>query len=290
MDGLEDLRTVDDLTPRLDELAAGLTDPDCDLDDLAEIEEELVAARRQELIPYLERHLAAAVEAGDWYARHVLARILAATAGRTSLEALLRAYSRDLGDDQDSLSTTLHVLAQEDPAAAREILLPCAVGNDEDLRRAAIWLLGFAPEPADLDLLARAALDSDEGVRSAVVGTLGSHGAEPAAVDLLLHLLDDPSPQVRISALSSLGFLRQPRTLRKIRALANDENPRVRAWVAIALGNSSALEPADPATSAVLDQLAADADPYVRDQAAEARQRKLLHSGRAGATGPCRSC
>ncbi len=128
-DGLEDLRTVDDLTLRLDELAAGLTDPDCDLDDLAEIEEELVAARRQELIPYLERHLAAAVEAGDWYARHVLARILAETAGRTSLEALLRAYSRDLGDDQDSLSTTLHVLAQEDPAAAREILLPCAVAT-----------------------------------------------------------------------------------------------------------------------------------------------------------------
>ncbi|MFF7614595.1 HEAT repeat domain-containing protein [Streptomyces lavendulae] len=282
---------MDDLTLRLDELAAGLTDPDCDLDDLAEIEEELVAARRQELIPYLERHLAAAVEAGDWYARHVLARILAETDGRTSLEALLRAYSRDLGDDQDSLSTTLHVLAQEDPAAAaREILLPCAVGNDEDLRRAAIWLLGFAPEPADLDLLAHAALDSDEGIRSAVVGTLGSHGAEPAAVDLLLHLLDDPSPQVRISALSSLGFLQQPRTLRKIRALANDDNPRVRARVAIALGNSSALEPADPATSAVLDQLAADADPYVRDQAAEARQRKLLHSGRAGATGPCRAC
>ncbi|AKL64236.1 MULTISPECIES: HEAT repeat domain-containing protein [Streptomyces] len=271
---MEHQRAADDLTLRLDELAAGLTDPDCDLDDLAEIEEELVAARRRELIPHLERRLTAAVEAGNWYARHVLARILAETAGHTSLATLLRAYSRNLGDDQDSLSTRLHVLAQEDPAAAREILLPCAVGNNEDLRSAAIWLLGFVPEPADLNLLAHAAQDSDEGVRSAVVGTLGSHGTEPAAIDLLLNLLDDPSPQVRISALSSLGFLQQPRTLPKIRLLANDDNPRVRAWVAIALGRFPALEPAEPATSAVLDQLAADADPYVRDQATEASQRK----------------
>ncbi|MEU2391488.1 HEAT repeat domain-containing protein [Streptomyces sp. NPDC007369] len=240
-DGLEDRRAAGDFTLRLDELAAGLTDPDSDLDDLAEIEKELVAARRRELIPHLERHLAAAVEAGNWYARHVLARILAETAGRTSLAALLRAYSRDLGDDQDSLSTSLHVFAKEDSAAAREILLPCAVGADEDLRRAAIWLLGFVPEPADLDLLAHAAQDSDEGVRNVVVGTLGSHGTEAAAIDLLLNLLDDPSPQVRISTLSALGFLQQPRALPKICLLANDDNPRVRAWVAIALGRFPAL-------------------------------------------------
>ncbi|MGE7390316.1 HEAT repeat domain-containing protein [Streptomyces sp. NPDC004126] len=275
---MKDQRAAEDLTLRLDELAAGLTDPDCDLDELADIEEELIAARRRELVPHLEQHLAAAVKAGNWYARHVLARILAETAGRTSLAALLRAYSRDLGDDQDSLSTTLHVLAQEDPASAREILLPYAVGNDEDLRRAALWLLGFVPAPADLDLLADAVQDPDEGIRSAVVGTLASHGTQPAAIDLLVDLLDDPSPQVRTSALSSLGFLRQPGTLPKIRLLANDGNPRVRAWVAIALGRFPAPEPADPATSAVLDQLAADADPYVRDQATEACRHQSLRS------------
>ncbi|MEU5983366.1 HEAT repeat domain-containing protein [Streptomyces sp. NPDC047434] len=83
---------------------------------------------------------------------------------------------------------------------------------------------------------------------------------------------------MRISALSALGFLRQPRTLRKIRLLADDADPRVRDWVAIALGNSSALEPADAAASAVLDRLSADADLYVRDQAAAARQRKPLRT------------
>ncbi|MFH9969533.1 hypothetical protein ACH4PR_51325 [Streptomyces mirabilis] len=73
---MEDQRAACDLTLRLDELAAGLMDPYCDLDDLAGIEEELVAAQRRELIPHVEGHLAAAVEAGNWYARHVLARIL----------------------------------------------------------------------------------------------------------------------------------------------------------------------------------------------------------------------
>ncbi|MEU9039968.1 HEAT repeat domain-containing protein [Streptomyces sp. NPDC048352] len=121
----------------------------------------------------------------------------------------------------------------------------------------------FVPEPSQ-----------DEGIRSAVVGTLGSHGTEPAAIDLLVQLLDDPSPQVRIPALSSLGFLRRPSTLRKICSLANDDSPRVRAWVAIALGNFSSLELAELGVSAVLDQLAADADPYVRDEAAAARRRK----------------
>ncbi|MFG2975632.1 hypothetical protein ACGFYY_21965 [Streptomyces sp. NPDC048331] len=74
----------------------------------------------------MEGHLAAAVEAGNGYARQVLARIPAETADHT----------------------------------------------------------------ADLDLPAHAAQASGEGIRSAVAGTLGSHGAEPAAIDLLSQLLD----------------------------------------------------------------------------------------------------
>ncbi|MFE1949312.1 HEAT repeat domain-containing protein [Streptomyces sp. NPDC059524] len=269
---MRDDRDTGALSLRLDELAAGLADPERDLDDLARVEEELMAARERMLIPYLERHLESAVESGDWYARHVFARILAETAGATSLDSLLRAYSRDLGDDQDSLSTTLHVLARQDAAAARDILLPYAVGDDADLRRAAIWLLGFVPAPSDLDLLTHAVQDPDEAIRSAVVGTLGSHGTDPDALDLLVRLLDDPSPQVRVSALCSLGFRRAPGTLRGICRFANDGSPLVRAWVAIAIGRFPTLETAGPEASAVLDQLASDEDPDVRQRAAQARQ------------------
>ncbi|MFD7447172.1 HEAT repeat domain-containing protein [Streptomyces sp. NPDC059909] len=265
-------QSANGLTARLEELAVGLADPDCDIDALAELEEELLAAREPELIPRLEEHLVAAVEARNWYARHVLAGILAETAGRSSLPVLLRAFCRDLGDDQDSLSTTLYVFAQEDPVAARGILVPWADDPDQDLRRAAIWLLGFVPDPVDLALLTRAAHAPDERIRTATVGTLGSHGANPAAVDLLMSLLDDPSTQVRVSALSSLGFLKQHRTLPKIRRLADDSTPLVRAWVAIALGRFPASERSESATARVLDRLALDPDPYVRESADNARR------------------
>ncbi|MGW3174456.1 HEAT repeat domain-containing protein [Streptomyces sp. NPDC001153] len=121
-----------------------------------------------------------------------------------------------------------------------------AEAPDNDPRRAAIWLLGYVPEPADLPLLMQAAQDPDERTRSTVVGTLGSHGKNPVAVDVLVGLLADPSTQVRVSALSSLGFLRQPGALPKIFRLADDSNTRIRAWVAIALGRYHAAEPAIP--------------------------------------------
>ncbi|MEU9456244.1 HEAT repeat domain-containing protein [Streptomyces sp. NPDC048277] len=270
---MEDQGSGNDLSALLDDLAVGLADPDCDVDALHDVEEQLVAAQQAALIPRLEAHLEAAVQAGNWYGRCVLARILATTAGRSCLATLLRAFSRDLGDDQDDLTTTLVVFAQEDPVAARSILVPWVETSDKDLRRAAIWLFGYVPpEPADLPLLTQAARDPDERLRSTVVGTLGSHGKNPAAVDLLVSLLADPSTQVRVSALSSLGFLHQPGTLPHVFRLADDSTTRIRAWVAIALGRFHAAEHGDPNIAAVLDRLRADPDPYVREQATTARR------------------
>ncbi|MFF7601638.1 hypothetical protein [Streptomyces mirabilis] len=135
---MEDQRSACDLNARLDELSVGLADPDCDLDALGDMEKQLAAAQQAALIPRLEAYLEAAVAAGNGYARSVLVGILAETAGRASLAVLLRAWSRDLGDDQDSLTTAPSVFAQEDPAAARRTLVPWAEDPDPDLRRAAI--------------------------------------------------------------------------------------------------------------------------------------------------------
>ncbi|WP_266579483.1 hypothetical protein [Streptomyces sp. NBC_00365] len=79
----------------------------------------------------------------------MLCTILAATAGSRALPELLRAFARDLGDDQGSLSAILTDFAHQDRAYARSIVLPWAAGPDPDLRRAALWLLGFVPEPSD---------------------------------------------------------------------------------------------------------------------------------------------
>ena len=271
-------RSACDQTALLDELAVGLADPDSDLDALAVIEAQLTGALRADLLPRLEAHLEAAVARRNWYARSVLAGILAKTAGRSSLPVLLRAWSRDLGDDQDPLTTMLSVLAREDPAAARRTLVPWAQDPDPDLRGAAIWLLGYVPAPTDLTMLAHAAQDPDERIRSVVVGALGSHSTNPEAIDLMVSLLADPSERVRISALSALGFRRQPRTLPDICRLADDSSPRVRAWVAIALGRFPATESGDGPAVASLNKLEGDPDPYVREQAMTARQRTARRS------------
>ncbi|MFD8087473.1 HEAT repeat domain-containing protein [Kitasatospora sp. NPDC059722] len=263
---------ADDQTVLLDELVAGLLDPDGDLDELAAIGAHLTGTLSADLVPRLEAHLETAVAARNQYARSVLAGLLAETAGRSSLPVLLRAWSRDLGDDQDSLTTMITVLAQDDPSAARRTLLPSTESADADLRRAALWLLGFVPDPADVAVLARAAHDPDERIRSVVAGALGSHGTDPAAVDLMVGLLADPAEQVRISALSSLGYRRQPRTLPDICRLVNDDSPSVRAWVAIALRRFPATEIGDEAVADVLARLERDAEPHVRDQAMAARQ------------------
>lgn len=86
-----------------------------------------------------------------------VARVLVRTVGRACLPALVRACSRDLGDDQDSLSMDLTFLVREDPASARVVLLPWTGDPDPDLRRTAVWLLGCIPDPADVVWLARAA-------------------------------------------------------------------------------------------------------------------------------------
>lgn len=262
---------MSDTAAQLDTLAAALADPDSDLDRIADLERELLAARDRDLIPRLQEHLVGAVDAGNGYGRHVLSGILAATAGSRGLPELLWAFAHDLGDDQDSLTATLADFARQDRAYTRGIILPWATGADPELRRTALWLLGYVPEPDDLDLLAGAAQDPDDRVRSVTVGTIGSHTKTTArAVDLLTALLRDPSPQVRVSALSSLGFARRPRTLPAIHRLAADDSARVRAWVAIALSRFPAPE---PASSAVLDLLADDPDAFVRKEAAAARKK-----------------
>ncbi|MET8131543.1 HEAT repeat domain-containing protein [Streptomyces sp. NPDC005251] len=119
-------------------------------------------------------------------------------------------------------------------------------------------------------------------IRSVVVGALGSHRTSPAAVDLMVGLLTDSSADVRVSALGSLGFRRQPRTLPDICRLADDSGPRVRAWVAMALGRFPVAETGDAATAAVLERLRTDPDPQVREEATKSTS---VSDGRRGGSG-----
>lgn len=260
-------RQADSPASLLDALVSELADPDGDFDVLDEIVARLKAAWEPGLVPALERFLTAAVDARHWYARHVLAMLLADVAGREALPELLGAWCRDLGDDQDSLTAAIVELSCEDPPAARRIVVPWLGAFDPGLRKTAVWLLGFVPLPGDAELLGPAVGDPDESVRSAAAGSLTGQG--PAGVALLMRLLEDPAADVRIAALSSLGFARDPQSLAAIRRLADDADPRVRAWVGIAMSRFPVAELADDAANfAVLRRLARDSDAYAREQVA----------------------
>jgi hypothetical protein len=68
---------VSNTATQLGTLAAALTDPDSDLAQIADLEDELVAARDTGLIPRPQEHRAGALDAGNSYGRHVLCNILA---------------------------------------------------------------------------------------------------------------------------------------------------------------------------------------------------------------------
>jgi hypothetical protein len=73
---------VSNTAAQLDTLAAALAGPDSDLDQIADLEDELVAARDTGLVPRLREHLAGAVNARNWYGRHVLPNRATSTPGQ----------------------------------------------------------------------------------------------------------------------------------------------------------------------------------------------------------------
>ncbi|MCF2534064.1 hypothetical protein [Yinghuangia soli] len=145
----------------LDALARELSDLELEFDDLVDLVERLETAWEPALRPLLEQHLAAAVDAGNWYARDELAAVLAHVTGPDCLPLVLRAWSRDLGDDKDSLTTTVLELACEEPDIARSTIIPWLGHDDAALRETAAWLLGFVPLPDDTLLLAHTVEDPE---------------------------------------------------------------------------------------------------------------------------------
>ncbi|MFJ9693835.1 HEAT repeat domain-containing protein [Kitasatospora sp. NPDC101183] len=218
----------------LDHLLALLLDVDPDFDESIALADELAACGDLSLVPAVEAALEEALAAGEFFARDLIAGVLAGLNGPDALPVLLRASARDLGDDQDSLLAEVVDLFAQYPGAARAAALPLVEEPDARLRAVGVWTLGFASGPQDVELFARTAADESGEVRGATAGALGSHAAGlPKAVDLLIALLADPEPQVRIDALAALGESRQARALQAVRTLAEDPDEGVRRWAVI---------------------------------------------------------
>jgi hypothetical protein len=234
-------------------------------DDIAPTLTALVACGDITLVPRLHEALDRFLDEENFYGRDLIAGVLAGIQGVAALPALLRASARELGDDQDSLQTEIIDLLHADRAAARRAVLELATGDTVELRREGLWALGFVVEAQDVELLAAAATDAESRIRSVAIGSIPDSAGDDRAFHVLVQALHDLDEQVRVSAISKLGYSGRADGVAPLVALAADRAPRVRSMVAYALGQLSNRE----ATPALL-RLLSDPDSHVRENARKA--------------------
>lgn len=171
------------------------------------------------------------------FVREAVAVPLARLEGLKALPALFQALTRGFneGCDNDSLSSTIADLLEDNQAAAAPILLNMLTAAESETRANAAWALGFVAEEITADPLLAALSDTDAGVRSDAAGSLASFGSDPRVIEALLRALSDSNEQVRISAASSLGYLGDPRAIEPLKALLKITSRKFRPVVKDAL-------------------------------------------------------
>ncbi|MEV0396379.1 hypothetical protein [Polymorphospora rubra] len=87
------------------------------------------------LVPLLHQALDRFLDDGNFYGRDLIADILASSQEVAALPVLLRASSRDLGDDQDTLSALIIDLMDQERVAARVTVLEFAASHVRARRR-----------------------------------------------------------------------------------------------------------------------------------------------------------
>jgi hypothetical protein len=131
-----DMATVQDLVHRIDH-----PDEDDDGTEVYLVVDELVAEGDRTLLAGLETELERYLAERNFFARDAVAAAIAGIRGVDALPLLLRAASRDVGDDQDGLSAEILDLIEAYPARAR--LLINQVSNDPHLQVKAAWASQF---------------------------------------------------------------------------------------------------------------------------------------------------
>jgi HEAT repeat protein len=132
--------------------------------------------------------------------------------------------------------------------------------------------IGVATDPAVVRSLAS---HDDMEIRVEAMRVLGAVAPDPRSGDVCLAAMDDPEWPVRAIAASSLGRLRDERAVVRLRQAMGDPAYWVRHHVAEAMASMG-----EPGAEALRDAVS-DANPFVRDMAAQALFMRALSDGEA---------
>lgn len=128
---------------------------------------------------------------------------------------------------------------------------------------------------ADMAMMRSLASHADPEVRVEAVRVLGAIAPDPVSVDICLAAMDDAEWPVRAIAASSLGRLRDERAIPRLARAMGDPAYWVRHHVAEALASLG-----EPGVESVRRGLT-DANPFVRDMAAQVLFMRALAEGEA---------
>jgi HEAT repeat protein len=189
------------------------------------------------------------------------AKLLAECAGEKALDALTEALSDDSRDVRDGAQSALATLG----SLAVEPLLNIAESGTPLARSHAIAALASIGDMRAFDLvLGLAETGSDIG--RAAIAALGSFPTAASLGKLAVFVLANDE-RARLSAISALGGIADPRAIPLIEIAASDDRRSMRAAAAAAAGRVVARTSHSAAVRLLL-RLAVDADPLVARAAA----------------------
>jgi HEAT repeat protein len=214
------------MTDRLQQLLDQIADPD-DSDRAAEAFSQLEAEAVPEWLPQLHELLATL---DDFFVREAVAPAIIRLEGMASLPKLIAALRLGFqeGHDCDSLQSWVTSLIESDPASSLAHLLPLATSSDARDRADAAWLLGFVHSAVPSQTFVNLASDDSSKVRQAACGSLASLKGNELVFETLMTRLDDPDEDVRISAMSALGYFGDPRALPQLEKSRSRASKRAR--------------------------------------------------------------
>lgn len=218
---------------RLHQLLAQLDDVD-DVDRAVAAITLLENEATREWLPVLRDVL---TRPGNFFLREGVAPAVIKLEGFDCLQRLLHALRTGTreGHDNDGLSHYVIEVVESSPREVARLLACLAQSAAIVDREDAAWLFGFVAEHVAPEMVIRMAADPAAGVRSAACGSLPAFQQREDVFEVLRCSLSDADEQVRVSAISALGYYGDERALPLLANLDDGGSKKVRSMLDHAL-------------------------------------------------------